>query len=269
MVAACSLVPFVLASAACVDTSEARSPWQRWTTLQLKVKSSPLFRGRVQLRWSEGASGRRLDTTTTASFLGATVARTKTRSLFDPVTGKTTEYRSFSSKKGRIYRFGEQGYTVEKLRRNPDGDDADPWEVYSTEEFSYPESDAGGDPVRLLDYYGMLLHVGDLGLDAPGDETTLHVATSKGPQAYRIRVHESRTGERTFLNLATGEKTTLPARELRLTIDPADPATEAGFLKMKGPVEVWVEARTKTPLEIAGDAPKIPGRVRLVLSAMG
>jgi hypothetical protein len=81
-------------------------------------------------------------------------------------------------------------------------------------------------------------------------------------------VHESRSGERTYRDLATGEKTTLPARELRLTVDPVDPTAEAGFLKMKGSVEVWVEARTKTPLEIAGDVPKVPGGIRLVLSAM-
>jgi hypothetical protein len=38
---------------------------------------------------------------------------------------------------------------------------------------------------------------------------------------------------------------------------------------MDGETEVWVEARSKTPLEIVGKVPRVPGTVRLVLAALG
>jgi hypothetical protein len=267
IVAACASLSLWLVGAACVDAPEARSPWHGWTTLRLKAKSVPLLRGRVELRLSEDVGERRLETSTTASFIGATIARSETTTLLDAVTGRTREYRSYSTKKGRRYTFGERGYTVEKLRRAERG--ADDWEVTSTRDFPYPESDDSGHAHRLYDYYGMLLDLGAGALDAPGDETTLYVATSKGPQAYRIRVDESRVGERTFRDLDTGKKTKLPSREFRLTVAPADPKAEEGFLNMKGDVEIWVEAETKTLLEIVGKVPKVPGKVKLVLSAMG
>jgi hypothetical protein len=266
-IAACVLAPLLFAVAACVDAPEARSPWHGWTTLRMKAKSVPLLRGRVELRLSEDAGGRRLETSTSASFIGATIARSETTTLLDSVSGRTKEYRSQSSRKGRRYTFGEQGYVVEKLRRAKQGDDD--WEVTSTQEFSYPRSDDSGSQRRLYDYYGMLLDLGAAALDAPGDETTLHVATSKGPQAYRIRVEESRLGERAFKDLKTGQMTKLPAREFRLTVAPADPKAAEGFLNMQGDLEIWVEAETKTLLEIVGKVPKVPGKVKLVLSAMG
>ena len=40
------------------------------------------------------------------------------------------------------------------------------------------------------------------------------------------------------------------------------------FLNMKGETEIWVEASSKTPLEISGHVPKA-GRVVLRLAAMG
>jgi hypothetical protein len=115
----------------------------------------------------------------------------------------------------------------------------------------------------------MLIQLRRQQLQALGDEVTLHVATSDGPEAYRIAVSENRTSERTFLDLKTQEKTTLPVREFRLTVSPTDPQAEGGFLNMEGEVEIWVEAETKTLLEIVGKVPKVPGKVKLVLSAMG
>jgi hypothetical protein len=260
------LLSFVRFAVACVDAQEAVSPWESWDTLRLKARSAPLMRGSVELRVSEGAEGRRLETSTRASFLGATIARSQTTTLLDATTGRPKESHSYTKKKGRRYVFGPSGYTVEKLRptRSDDGDEA--WEVTTTREFTYSEDDA---TTPLFDYYGMLLHLGDLGLDTPGDEVTLRVATSKGPQAYRLSVSDMRTGERVFTDLTTGEKTTLPTREFRLAVVPADPESEEGFLKMEGEIEIWVEAETGTLLEIVGKVPKIPGKVKLVLAELG
>ena len=115
----------------------------------------------------------------------------------------------------------------------------------------------------------MLIHLRDVPLDAPGDEVTLHVATSRGPEAYRIQVSEARNSERSFLDLGRQEKVTLPVREFRLTVSPTDPAAQEGFLKMEGAVEIWVEAESKTLLEIRGKVPRVPGKVKLALKALG
>ena len=56
--------------------------------------------------------------------------------------------------------------------------------------------------------------------------------------------------------------------ELRLRLVPDDGIDE-GFLAMEGEIEVWVEARSKTPIEIRGKVPKVPGTVRLLLTAIG
>ena len=257
----------VLASAACLDAPQAQSPWLRWTTLRFKAKAVPLFSGRVVMQVTEDPNGRRLDTTTTARFIGATIARTTTTTLFDPVTGATKEYSSYSRKRGRRYVFGENSYTVEKLRPAEQADDG--WRVTLRNEFPYPKSSDGRGVTQLLDYYGMLLHLRQLKLNAPGDETELHVATSSGPELYRIRVGEIRSRERIITDTATGEKRHMTSRELRLIISPADPDTEEGFLNMEGETEIWVEAESKTPLEIVGKIPKVPGKVRVVLTEMG
>ncbi len=257
----------VLAGPACFDATEAQNPWFRWTTLRFKAKAVPLFSGQVVMRVTEDSDGRRLDTTMTARFIGATIARTTSTTRFDPVTGMTKEYRSFSRKRGRHYIFGERSYTVEKLRpaEKNDGD----WVVALRSEFPYPEADDGRSVTQLLDYYGMLLYLRRVELDAPGDEIELHVATSSGPETYRIRVSERRSQERNITDAATGEERRLTTQELRLIVTPADPDSAEGFLNMEGETEIWVEAESKTPLEIVGKVRRVPGKVRLVLREMG
>src|SRR5206468_1673477 len=117
----------------------------------------------------------------------------------------------------------------------------------------YPASDAPGTP-RVFDYYGMLLYLERAKLRQPGDEIVLYVATSHGPEPYRIRVSEARRSQRTFEDLSTGETKTVPVRELRLRVSPAKPGQDdEGFMKMEGETEIWVEADTRTLLEIDGE----------------
>ena len=112
---------FLVAGSACVATSEETSRWQRWTTLQFKAKSA-LFRGNVEMRRTDRAGERSLETTTTARFLGMTLLKSHTRTTFEATTGKTQAYQSFSRKRGRRYSFGKEGYTVVKLRPSEDQD---------------------------------------------------------------------------------------------------------------------------------------------------
>jgi hypothetical protein len=257
-----------LAGVGCVDAGE-QDRWTGWSTLELKVRDAPLMRGNVEMRISDDSDGRRLETSTEARFFGATIASSETSTLLDAESGHTKEYQSFSKKKGRRYRFDEQGYTVEKLLRDRDDEAGDGWKLQYSVDYEYPQRADGSGPERLYDYYGMLLYLREMGLERPGDEATLHVATSRGPQEYRIRVSEARSRERSFLDLARREKVTLPVREFRLTVSPADDSAAEGFLKMEGEVEIWVEAESKTLLEIRGKVPRVPGKVSLVLSALG
>ncbi len=260
---------FALAGSACGGAAdEPASPWNGWTTLRLKARAAPLLRGQVELRLRRGPEGLRLETSTSARFIGATIAQSETVTLLDAGTGHTREYRSYSRKKGRRYTFGEAGYSVEKLRPAEQGE-IDGWTVTSREEFPYPASCAIDGQPRPFDYYGMLLRLRELKLEASGDEVVLFVATSAGPQEYRIRVMESRVAQREFTNLGSGKKQTWPSREVRLRVAPTDPQAEAGFLDMQGDVEIWVEAQSKTLLEIIGKIPKVPGKVKLELSALG
>ena len=239
------------------------SPWQGWTTLRLKAKSSLLVRGTVELRRSREGDTARLETATSASFIGATLVRSSTRTDYD-TEGRTREHVAYTTKKGRRFRFGEHAYTVEKLV--PVAGEA-PWQVESTKEFDYPHE--GEVAIRPSDYYSMLLCLERHELDTPGDEVVLYVAALKGPRSYRIRVQEERTTERAFTDLASGRTTRRPTREIRLSVVPTDPQEAEGFLGMQGEAEIWVEAETKTPLEISGKVPRVPGKVRLVLAALG
>jgi hypothetical protein len=251
-------------------TDAERGRWRDWTTLRMKARSAPLLRGEVELRLSEEPAGRQLETRTVASFLGAPLARSHTVSVLDPATGRPLEYRSVSKRRGRRYVFGEHGYTVEKLEPPGGGDHPfSSWRVTQRKQFPYPEPIPGATEARPFDYSSLLVALRQLELDEPGDEVTLHVATSNGAQPFRVLVGDSRRTERAYLDLATGRQRRATLRELRLRVIPANPSeANEGFLRMEGETELWVEADSKTPLEISGKVPRVPGRVHLVLTAL-
>jgi hypothetical protein len=250
--------------------SAADSPWHDWKVLHLRAGSIPFFSGRVEMQLSTVSGKLRFETSSTARFFGARIANSRTSTVIDPATGRTESYISYSRKRGRRYTFGEHSYVVEKLLSAEESSrSAGRWAIHSRAEFDYPQDD-NGKPVKVFDYYGMLLHLRQVDLHEIEDEVVLHVATSKGPQPYRIRVSEIRTSTHTLTDLRSGKKNSLPVRELRLRIIPADPEQAGeGFLEMEGETELWVEAETKTPLLLSGRAPKIPGRIRLELFKIG
>lgn len=254
----------------CVGDSRAQDPWASWTTLRMRARAGVLFTGNIEMDNTISEGKRLFVTRTTARFLGARVAFSVTETTIDPRTGRTQRYTSRTKKSGRRYVFEDDAWVVQRL--SPvNGPEAplDEWEVTSSETFPYPEDDAGN-LLPVFDYYGMLLHLRETSLSEIGDEITLHVATSKGVKAYRVLVAETREAERRFEDLKRMEERVLPVRELRLRILPADPeASDEGFLNMEGETELWVEAGSKTLLGISGNAPKIPGRVKIHLAAMG
>jgi hypothetical protein len=180
---------------------------------------------------------------------------------------------SYSRKRARRYRFGEQGYSVEKLaprKHTSEIPEEGEWEVLSRTEFPYPVAQDGATRVAVFDYFGMLLQLRNVELDGPGDEVTMYLATTDGPRAYRIRVTERRSAKRAYTDLASGKKMTVPTTESRLRITSQDPErAQEGFLALEGDTELWVESASRTLLELSGKVPRIPGRIRLLLSGLG
>jgi hypothetical protein len=242
------------------------SPWNDWSVLRLHARMGALGSGQFELRLSGDERKRIIETDARAKLVGVRVGRSRSLSILGR-DGHTERYEGYSRNRGRRYRFDDEQYKVEKLKSDrgfeaPPGD----WEAYFTTEHPYPTED--GRPLRPFDYYGMLLHLREVGLDRPGDTVELYVATTGGPQPYRIEVVEERTHERSWIDLATGRPRSEKTHELRLTVTPADPAhAEEGFLKMQGQTEIWVEAESKAPVEIAGRVPRV-GHVRMKLEAM-
>jgi hypothetical protein len=251
---------------AAIAASATDAPWQDWKVLRMKASSIPFFSGRLEMQIFDAPGSRRFKTHSTAHFFGARIANSHTVTVIDPETGLTRSYRSWSRKRGRRYTFGESSYVLEKLLPVKEaGASTARWSVRSREEFAYPKDGDGG-TIAVFDYYGMLLHLRRTNLHEVGDEVVLYVATSKGPQPYRIMVSEVRSSTHSVTDLRIEKTRSLPARELRLRIIPADPErADEGFLKMEGETELWVEAKSKTPLLLSGKAPKIPGRIRLEL----
>jgi len=248
---------------------ESASPWQSWNRLSLKARAVPLLYGRVEMELEQHESTTVFRTRTIARFAGARIAFSETRTVLDARTGRPLRYESQTRKSGRRYVFGDDGYTVEKLKPDQGPDEPlDRWTVKDKQTHPYPV-DGEGRKLAVYDYYGMLLQLGRTSLARPGDEETMLVATSKGAVPYRILVTESRTSDWSYRNPTLGAQRTVPVRELRLSILPADPSrADEGFLRMEGESELWVEAGSKTMLSLSGKIPKIPGRVRLVLTEL-
>ncbi len=248
----------------------AKEPWSNWRTLRMTAHSVPLLSGNIEMQLRDEAEKTTFETQTTARFLGIRVANSWTTTVIDRESGRTESYVMASPKRGRRYTFGETGYTVEKLRPF-EGHDVpfEEWDVRSTETFPYP-LDEDGNVIAVFDYYGMLLQLGRSALDEPGDEVTLHVATTRGPMPFRVRVGEAENTTWTYKDLVAQKERTVNLRKLRLRIIPADPErADEGFMTMEGETELWVESDTKTLLSLSGKIEKVPGRVELVLAALG
>jgi hypothetical protein len=268
--AAIFVATMLLVATACSGTPDPRGHWRDWNTLRLEANASPLLHGEFEMRRTLRDGVPALETSASATVLGQRLEDTRTVTLFDD-QGRTLRYARQSRRSGRRFVFGPESYTVDTLQPPRDGSlPLDLWQVSSSHEFHYPVSVGDGPSPQVFDYFGMLLALRHSGLDRPGDEATLHVATANGPRAFRISVTESREGPRTYTDLGTGDELTVHLREFRLRILPADPAQAGeGFLRMEGETEIWVEAESKTPLEISGKLPRVPGRVVLRLVAMG
>jgi hypothetical protein len=263
------LATCTLAAGTAVRPGESTHNWSGWKSLVYKTRAAFFIKGRVEMYFSQESQGQSFHTDTWAKFLGATLARERTRAVIDPETGLTREYFNLTPKRGRHYIFTEEGYTVEKL--NPtNGFDAplEQWEVVSKIDYPNPPlDDLGSNQIYVS--YNMLSHLRDEGLSKAGDSTTIYVATSKGPERYTVTVGEKRFVKRPVVDLDTGKKVIEKVMEIRLDVSPVDKKKAKDFLGLKGQIEIWVEANTKTLLRISGKIPRVPGRVVVELIGLG
>ena len=121
----------------------------------------------------------------------------------------------------------------------------------------------------MRDYYSTLMRLDELGLRAGGDACTVWVASSDGPQPYRLELGEART-ERLKLRVdGERKRRRVEVPQLRLRVSAADPErASTKFLGMQGEVEMWVEAGSLTLVGIVGKVPRVPGKVRLEAAAL-
>jgi hypothetical protein len=270
----CSCLIAVLATCTLVagtadNTGGVAQHWDEWRSLVYKTRAAFFIKGRVEMFFSEETRARSFHTDTWAKFMGATLARERTRAVIDPETGDTREYFNLTPKRGRHYIFTGDSYTVEKLTPT-NGFDAplDQWEIVSSSVFPNPlPDDLGSNKVYVS--YNMLSHLRDEKLNRIGDTTTIYVATSKGPERYHVTVGERRLASRPVVDLDTGKKSNNRIMELRLDVTPVDKQKAKDFLGLKGQIEIWVEADTKTLLRISGKIPRVPGRVVVELIGLG
>lgn len=242
----------------------ADAGWQDWRELELRARAAMFLSGSVELRWVDQPGERWLVTETRARFLGATIARSSTRTRLSAEDGRVLEYIDQQSDRARRYTFDERGYTVEKLQPGPDPDaPLAAWEVTFTAHYDAP-LDASGTPVVVHDYYSTLMQLAELGLVTSGDSTTVWVASTDGPQPYRIELGEARTERRRLRLDDDRRRQRVDLAELRLRVVAADPDNASSkFMGMQGEIEMWVEAESKTLVEIIGKVPKVPGKVSL------
>jgi hypothetical protein len=256
-------------AAGCFDGGARSGPWYDWRVIRLEIQEMPFISGSVEMRVRHDGDGTRFETTSTARLLGARVAESSSSTLIDK-DGRTLRFESRSGEDGRRYLFERGRYSVEKL--SAEGDPSRPlddWHVTSRREFELPV-DPSGSPVDVYDYFGMIYALRGADLHEVGDEALLHVATSDGPVGFRVRVDESRETLRTFHDADDGTLRQVEATELRLRVAPEDPANSSeGFLRMEGETEIWVEAESKTLLQVSGKVPRVPGTIRLMLTELG
>jgi hypothetical protein len=135
-----------------------------------------------------------------------------------------------------------------------------------------PDPAPAADPSSWVhDYIAMIVRLHDLPLRKMGDEARVSVLTSKGAAPMRIRVAEERDVRRDLTDLASGKPTSATFHELRLRVTPlaGSPSDTKGFMNMEGETELWVDAATRTLMEISGEVPKVPGRVDINIAGYG
>lgn len=266
----------------------AAPPLDGWTRVRYTTSKLLVFSGELTMDRSSSADRTSVRTQTRAKLFGSPFVDTWSVSTMDRRTGRPLDFLDVRPrKKAERFTFGDAGILHETMKPRKESPD-DPLERWRTSKketlpvdaqassaarttaasTAPPPPAASGDPSRWVhDYIAMIVRLHDLTLRKTGDEATVRVLTSKGAAPMRIRVAAERDVRRDLTNLSTDKRTSATFHELRLRVTPlaGSSSDTKGFMNMEGETELWVDAATRTLMEISGEVPKVPGRVDIVI----
>ena len=238
-----------------------------WSVLRFETGPYFMFTAAVELRRSAEAGLLLLETSTVGRRAGSHAVENHTRTTLDPSTGNLVETCKLSGTKCTRYRYENGHYRVELLPTAGSIDEALAGRVQTTGSFSLPLDEAGRGPVSPVDFAALVYGLSRQPLFAPGDATTQWLATSTGPREVLIRVAEERDNRRTCRDLELRRYRTVNTRELlvRITATDREPS-RTGFMGLMGATSIWIDAETRTLLEVDGRLPNLPGHLELDLT---
>lgn len=278
-----TLLPAAGARLSAAADSDLLAGWKR---LVLADRKALFLRGEVTLTLSPasysppvpaGETGSipalLLTTESRMSIFGFQKIANKTESYLDPATNRSFEF--FRIKKDRSAKrilFLEESYR--QIQTRPHGEKknipVDRWEVFQDEvrPYRYPDGRRLEEGVALHDSFALLYLIMQADLSGP-DRSQEFVVVSKGKLIrVRVRAGETRNKVRKVRDLSTGRTRRLHLREKALTLTPiGEGAEEMKFLSMKGEIEIWLEEKSQTIVEVSGEIPRV-GRLELKIKAV-
>jgi hypothetical protein len=201
--------------------------------------------------------------------------------LMDPVSGAAiqgTHHDLEGKHRHRVWRYGETGAyqrTRWPLNRGEETLPPQKWTKASEGPRLYPV-DPAGRPV--LDSTGLLYAIAAAALDKPGDQLELLTFRRRATQIVRVEVVAPRAIGVNYVEVWPGGSVQRSGqvRPLRLSVrglpvvDPSGKQGDDGderfeLLGLRGDIELALDAETRTPLMLSGDAPVL-GKVTLRLA---
>ena len=238
-----------------------------WNILRFETGPYFMFTAAVELRRSESAGLLVLETGTMGRRAGSLPVENRTRTIIDPDSGAMVETCKLSSSKCTRYRYENGLYLVESMPPADSFKEAENGQIRTSWSFSLPLDESGRGPVQAVDFAALVYGLSGQPLFTTGDTVTQWLATSTGPREVKIRVAEEREYRRTCRDLNLKRYRTVNTRELLLRITPTDPEPRReGFMGLMGPTSIWIDAETRTPLEVDGRLPNLPGHLELDLT---
>jgi len=240
---------------------------QDWNVLRFETGPYFMFTAVVELRRTVQSGFLLLETTTTGRRAGSRPVENRTRTTIELASGRLVETCKLSRAKCTRYRYEDGRYVVEFLAAAETFEECAAGTVRSSRTFTLPLGGAGRGPVQAMDFAAMVYGLTRQPLHATGDTTTQWLTTSTGPREVRISVAEERSSRRTCRDLDLRRYRTVNTRELLVRITPVDrEPRRTGFMGLMGPTSIWIDADTRTPLEVDGRLPNLPGHLELDLT---
>jgi hypothetical protein len=244
--------------------------WKSWTTLKFTTHPYLLFTAGVEIRRREGAGLLALDTATSSHATGNSPQVNRTRTTVDQTTGRLIETWKISDSGCTRFLYSEDHVTVEVLapKETPEST-AEAADVLSRWKYPIPLDPTSGRSSKILDFAALILQLPNEPLFAVGQSTHHWLATSTGPQEVKVQVIQERNNVRTCQDMRVDKQRTLQTKELLLKISDRGVEPEnKQLVGMAGPVWIWVEAESRTPLELDGRLPHLKGHLELGLSGI-